>query len=68
MRKSKNKSKKSLVKERFPDVDPAGLAPAWLRVNGNMLLYALRAQIHNFSITEKAPFARNLFRNTQLSS
>jgi len=34
-------------------VDPAGFAPALLGTNSSMLLYALRAQIHDFIINQK---------------
>ncbi|OIO44582.1 MAG: hypothetical protein AUJ25_03650 [Parcubacteria group bacterium CG1_02_37_13] len=60
-KKPNKKIKKSLFVERLSDVDPAGLAPAWLRAKGNMLLYASRAQIHDFSIDEKSPFCKGPF-------
>ena len=53
--------KKSLFAERLFGMDPAGFAPASLRVKGNMLLNAPRARIHDFIITKKALFAKDLF-------
>ncbi len=54
-------NKNSFGKERISVVDPAGFAPASLRVKGNMLLDAPRAQVHEFIITKKALFAKDLF-------
>jgi len=45
-------TKKPCESGRF-GVDPAGFAPALLGTNSSMLLYALRAQIHDFIINQK---------------
>ena len=48
-------------------MDPGRLALLLLRVKGNMLLYALRAQVHGFSLNEKSPFSKALSTDTQLA-
>ena len=54
-------NKKSFGEERISVVDPAGFAPASLGANANLLLHTSRAQVHEFIITKKALFAKDLF-------
>lgn len=58
--------KKSLANERFSDVDPAGFEPASLGANTNLLPHTTRAQVHDFSITEKALLSKDFLCSTQL--
>ena len=58
--------KKSLFAERLFGMDPAGFAPASLGANTNLLPHTTRAQVHDFIITEKAPFPRDFLCSTQL--
>ena len=51
-------TKKLLGIEKLLGVDPAGLAPASLGDNTNMLLYAPRARVHTVSIYEKSPLEK----------
>jgi len=45
------KSKNPWLDQRFSDVDSAGLAPASLGANANMLLYTPQAQAHRFIVS-----------------
>ena len=43
------------------DVDPAGLTPASLGVNSNMLLHTPQAQVHEFILKQKKALLQELF-------
>jgi len=48
------------------DVDPAGLTPASLGVNSNMLLHTPRARVHKIIVKQKKFSYKNSFCDTQL--
>jgi hypothetical protein len=52
--------------KRPSDVDLAGLTPASLGVNSNMLLHTPQAQVHGFILKQKELFFKNSFCDTQL--
>lgn len=55
-------TKNPFARNRFFGVDPAGLAPASLRVKGNMLLHTPLTRIHTGIIKRKEPFYKDSFR------
>ncbi len=60
---------KTNQKPRFrgvSSVDLAGLTPASLGVNSNMLLHTPQAQVHGFILKQKELFFKNSFCDTQL--
>ena len=47
------KNQKPANESRFLSVDPTGIAPVSLRVDGRVLLYKLQARIHDIYINKK---------------
>ena len=52
-------NQKTPINRRLFDMDPGRLALPSLRVKGSMLLYAIRAQVHNIILKQKEPFGKS---------